>query len=332
MRKNLTTPTVDEPDTTADITEEIKIGDDIVTYINGKFDCVHSLKYGAYFEIVDGEPRFWTNPYHLNSDKFDFRDADRWCEDDWFDIMIKRGACIIGEPADDFNSQLAELTAAAKAAHAAEKNAMHELDKACDTYHKAEETWRQARLHMRDAEFAVEQFLAGKAKDLRDNLLDNDIFDGTIAIIAQDGKRFDEPELGQIWIDATQDDKFAISSMYKHFAIYDTPAQVTAIIGRLKDAIVDGATEFKFPTVDELNQPHAPTFETGKAYYQRDWSAYTAATSTKPYYIIKRTAKYVFVSNNPADCDPEKYLIRNGDDGEFFQTFDWHKVYASYNA
>lgn len=43
--------------------------------------------------------------------------------------------------------------------------------------------------------------------------------------------------------------------MYKHFATYDTPAQVTAVIARLKDAIVDGAPEFKFPTIGELNKP-----------------------------------------------------------------------------
>lgn len=240
-----------------DITEfNAHIGDDIVTYINGKFYGVHSLKYGAYFEIVDGEPRFWANPRHYGSDKFHVEKAVCWDEEDWFDIMVTRGACIIGEPADDFNSQLAELTAAAKAAHAAEKNAMHELDKACDTYHKAEETWRQARLHMRDAEFAVEQFLAGKAKELRDNLLDNDIFDATIAIIAQDGKRFDEPELGQIWIDFRGEESQLIifSSWNKNFAIYDTPAQVTAVIGRLRDAIERGATEFKFPTIGELNK------------------------------------------------------------------------------
>lgn len=63
-------------------------------------------------------------------------------------------------------------------------------------------------------------------------------------------------------IDATQDDKIAISHMYKHFAIYDTPAQVTAVIGRLKDAIANGAPEFKFPTVGELNQPPANEWRT----------------------------------------------------------------------
>lgn len=65
-----------------------------------------------------------------------------------------------------------------------------------------------------------------------------------------------------MWIDATQDDKIAISRMYKHFAAYDTPAQVTAVIARLKDAIANGAPEFKFPTVGELNQPPANEWRT----------------------------------------------------------------------
>lgn len=158
-------------------------------------------------------------------------------------------------PADDFNSQLAELTAAAKAAHAAEKNAMHELDKACDTYHKAEETWRQARLHMRDAEFAVEQFLAGKAKELRDDLLDEDIFNANIAIIAQAGKCFDQPNLADIWIGATPDQKLLINSCTKFFATYDTPEQVRQAVNLLRDAINRGDSEFKFPTIGELNKP-----------------------------------------------------------------------------
>lgn len=54
---------------------------------------------------------------------------------------------------------------------------------------------------------------------------------------------------------APGNERLKITGGWDTFATYDTPAQVTAVIARLRDAIVDGATEFKIPTVGELNQP-----------------------------------------------------------------------------
>lgn len=156
-------------------------------------------------------------------------------------------------PADDFKAKLAALKAKAADAHNAEQAAQRLLDEAEAAYKKAEDSHRDAYLDAHNADVAIKKFLADKAKELRDNLLDDDIFNGKIAIIAQGGKRFNKPELGQIWIDFREEEsQLIIFSSWNNFAIYDTPAQVTAAVELLRDAIKHGDKEFAFPTVAEL--------------------------------------------------------------------------------
>lgn len=131
-------------------------------------------------------------------------------------------------------------------------------------------------------------------------------------------------------------------SLGHEFCGWFIAADLIKVTNRLRVAIERRDKEFTFnqhtpepptpPTVGELNQPAQPTFEQGKAYYQHDWTARAAATDTKPYYIIKRTAKSVFVDTNRDSCDPFRYTIRKNDKGEYFKTYDGHAVYASYNA
>lgn len=225
--------------------------------LDGKWNHIASDKYGAdiYRNGLTGEPEFVIR--YSDDDK-------RWATaEEFFAEMVKRGACTIDEPpideppADDFKAQLSALKAKAADAHNAEQAAQRLLDEAEAAYKKAEDSHRDAYLDAHNADVAIKKFLADKAKELRDNLLDDDIFNGKIAIIAQGGKRFDEPELGQIWIDVTPDQKFLINSCTKFFATYDTPAQVTAAVELLRDAIKRGDSEFAFPTVAELEATDA---------------------------------------------------------------------------
>lgn len=65
------------------------------------------------------------------------------------------------------------------------------------------------------------------------------------------GNAFVEPD----W---NRDNGFVFTNGHETFARYDTPEQVKAVADKLKAAIESGATEFAFPTVDELVNPGKP--------------------------------------------------------------------------
>lgn len=167
-------------------------------------------------------------------------------------------------PVDDFGAKLTELQANVDAAQAdydvaianldAKKAELRELQVVVGA---AEDAKKVARNNLDNERKALSRFMDYKVKELTNTLILADKFlmhDYTIRLYDQDGARI-TGSCDQLYFH-TMFLKFDIN-MPRHVATYDTPAQVTAAINQLKDAIERGDKEFKFPTIDELDTQNA---------------------------------------------------------------------------
>lgn len=160
-------------------------------------------------------------------------------------------------PEDDFAAKLAALKEQHIRAKCAAEEARVKRDLAESAYNKARDVHHKARLAELNAEDAIDDFLDETAAQLDNQLLGADIFDADIQIITQAGTRLDNVGniLGGLKILATSGEQFAAIANGRRLAIYDTPEQISTAINRLRDSIERGDPEFKFPTVDELENP-----------------------------------------------------------------------------
>ena len=144
-------------------------------------------------------------------------------------------------PTDDFATKLAELQAKRDAAQAA-------LLKAQEDHETAENT--------------LQKFLSDTAGDLATKLQSlNNNLDYSIKLVTKNGYSWTVTDFSDIYVDAFDGGKmFAFTDWRsRKYARYGTPTQVEQVIDMLREAIERGDTKFKFPTIDELNQPPMDT-------------------------------------------------------------------------
>ena len=150
---------------------------------------------------------------------------------------------------DDFNAQIAAL----KAEH---NHAQKLCDEKREALRKAQEEYNRAVAYEQQTEQNLNKFGDAKARELRNELVTNDITDcPELTLNTQDNCTYDDKlkTFGIFFING----KFVLtvdkeaSLITRHLAIYDTPAQVQKVIGELKAAIKRGDSEFYFPTFDE---------------------------------------------------------------------------------
>lgn len=158
---------------------------------------------------------------------------------------------------DDFAAKLAELKGQYIRAKCATEEARIDRNNAESAYNIACQKHQTARLAEFNAENAIDDFLDETAAQLDKQLLGADIFDADIQLITQTGTRLDNAGniLGGLKILATSGEQFAAIANGRQLATYDTPAQISTAINRLRDSIERGDPEFKFPTVDEIEKP-----------------------------------------------------------------------------
>lgn len=186
-------------------------------------------------ELIDAPTQFWVDRANGNFILHEHSDAHKKETDNM-----------------TFAKKLAELKA-----NAANANAYY-FEK-LDIFHKLQAALREAERNVdlafdkaHDAARALDELARNKAKELRDNLLDDSIFMANIGIINQQNEIVEEPQLSQIWLDyETGEDEvlFKVTSAGNTFGYYDTPEQVTDVINRLKDAIKRGDKSFSFVEV-----------------------------------------------------------------------------------
>ena len=97
--------------------------------------------------------------------------------------------------------------------------------------------------------------IADKTVKQLDNLIVNVFIPAkmTMTLITQDDNKHIKTDFSQFTI--TYYDGFHLANHHDYCATYDTPAEVRIIFTKLQAAIERGDKEFKFPTVDELNNP-----------------------------------------------------------------------------
>lgn len=165
-------------------------------------------------------------------------------------------------PADDFESKLAELKADVDAARIDYDAKIAERVKLQAAVEDAKNAEYIAYDNLCVATRKFDRLGNAKARELRDSLITSDILATRDLIIYNQKGRDYLPVLkflGVWFIDGKFEircDKEASNIIYT-LAEYDTPAQVTAAINQLKDAIERGGKQFKFPTIDELNTQNA---------------------------------------------------------------------------
>lgn len=148
-------------------------------------------------------------------------------------------------PADNFTEMRSKLHAAVKSCQADVDRLQNELAAAND--------------NLLDAEKNLHDFLDAQANQLTSDL-HAVIADKTIRYYRAGayGTSSTTAEGTNIYIDAYTSG-FDFTYIGKRLATYDTPAQVKAVIARIKETIERGESEFTFPTADELNPPTAQT-------------------------------------------------------------------------
>ena len=85
--------------------------------------------------------------------------------------------------------------------------------------------------------------------------------DYSIKLVTKNGYSWTVTDFSDLYVDAFDDGKmFAFTDWRsRKYARYGTPTQIDKVIDMLRAAIERGDKEFKFPTVDELNQPPMDT-------------------------------------------------------------------------
>ena len=175
--------------------------------------------------------------------------------EEFFAEMINRGVCSICEPpapttpshedetpADNFAETKARLQADVEAYQVHVEHLHNELAAAND--------------NLLDAEKNLRDFLDGQANQLTSDL-HAVIADKTIRYNRESGMTVGYINGENLYIDAYTSG-FDFTYIGKRLATYETPAQVKAVIARIKETIERGESEFTFPTVNELNPPPAP--------------------------------------------------------------------------
>ncbi len=160
------------------------------------------------------------------------------------------------QPAEDFMTKLNDLSAAVAIAKAEEQKASDAVDAAQKALDAAKDAHNAAIDKANAAIVAFKTFGCEKAKELRGTLLENDIklfSDAKIIIVNQKGEEIVSPDLSQIFI-TFYNGVFQVSAGWDNFAIYDTPAEVTDVIERLKAAIACGDNQFSFEVVDDVKE------------------------------------------------------------------------------
>lgn len=152
---------------------------------------------------------------------------------------------------DNFKEKYKALHGAMLAARDKHVAAQMALDAAMDAANEAEEK-------MLDAGGEFKTFMAAQAKALREKLLDSEIFNAKLQLTTQSGDTV-TTDLSQIWIGArcvvnSAKEGFRISvdagdnhpERYVTLGIYETPDEVEAVIGSLREAIRRGDKAFTF--------------------------------------------------------------------------------------
>ena len=223
----------------------INIDGERVSFVDGEVNVISSHKYNAHFNRR-------TKKYvvAIVNEDGNYKAKTLDSDEEFFAEMAKRGACTIDEPeppvdtdkpVDGFSTKLAELQTKRDAAQAALLKAQEE--------HEV-------------AENSLKNFLTDTAADLTTKL-QTIKFDYRIKLIKKSCWTFSTTNFDDVYIRAYRGGcgvKFHFEDWTgRTLAKYDTPAQVDKVIDMLREAIERGDTKFKFPTVDELNQPPIDT-------------------------------------------------------------------------
>lgn len=234
-------------------------------------------------------------------------------------------------PTDDFVAKLAELKAKQDAAKTAELAAKKVYDEASDKYE--------------ECRAATQDFLDAHAEKLTEKIKAIEL-ESYISLVRDNGKeRCDVFRTDELYVDAFNafGEMFLVRYMGNKLGNYDTPAQVEAVIERLKAATERGDREFTFPTVEDLNTPpteptiaeEAPAkFVAGQCYHNMDWA--TFERGGKVYKVTKRTAKYVYIATYSEQrgewYEGGRYRIKENSSGEYVEYWDGERICAKFNG
>lgn len=145
-------------------------------------------------------------------------------------------------PVDDFSAKLAALDA--------------EIAEAENARNAAKAAYNKADAEARNAIAARQEFLDNVAGNLTRKLQAACVNNDFIQTTTIHGRLYTIGDFGNVYIDPTANGDFAfVTYDNRTLARYDTPAQIEAVIARIKDTIDRKDVVFYFPTIDELNKP-----------------------------------------------------------------------------
>lgn len=147
-------------------------------------------------------------------------------------------------PVDDFSAKLSAFDA--------------NVAKAENARNAAKAAYNKADAEARNAIAARQEFLDNVAGNLTRKLQAACVNNDFIQTTTIHGRLYTIGDFGNVYIDPTANGGFAfVTYDNRTLARYDTPAQIEAVIARIKDTIDRKDVVFYFPTIDELNKPAA---------------------------------------------------------------------------
>lgn len=165
---------------------------------------------------------------------------------------------IVNSTDDDFMTKLADLKSVVDAADKEDSEARAAEVQAYQLWQAAKAKAQQAADKRSAAIRQYNRLGTKKAKDLTTSLVvdDLDLFcNANIKVTNQQGEVVARHDLSQIFI-SFYDGVFKVCASWDKLGIYDTTAQIQTVFSQLKSAIEHGVSEFKFPTIDQLNNPN----------------------------------------------------------------------------
>lgn len=156
--------------------------------------------------------------------------------------------------ADDFMTELAKLKAQADCVQAEYDAAQDAVLQAYQALAEAKDVVEEADEKYSEAIRAYRQYGELKAQQLFDQFITDEVTLTAGMTIHTQGAQVLTPEILRPYL-CFFEDKFIISGEWVEYGSYETPAQIEAVMTRLKNAIARGDKEFTFPTVDELKTP-----------------------------------------------------------------------------
>ena len=237
---------IDEPDywdehITLPTFEEIEIGDGYLEFTNGEWTTVGSYKYFAAIH------RAW-------DDSLTYVVTGRVCsKEKFFELMAEKGACV-DNTSDDFMTELAKLKEQADCAEAEYAAAQDAVIQAYQALAEAKDVVNEADEKRSEAMRAYRQFGEMKAQELFDKFITDEVTLAAGMTIHTQLGHVVAPEILRPYL-SFYEDQFIISGERVEYGSYESPAQIEAVMTRLKNAIARGSKEFAFPTVVSLTAP-----------------------------------------------------------------------------